>query len=248
MVTQSQVQEILAERFHISGAVRIDPDTLMVNVQGNVRMKQHAPEFGVQFGEVSGDFFCYNMTLKTLKGAPHRVGRDFNCESNLITSLEHAPAHISGSFSCASNKGLHSLAHAPHHVGANFNCARCELTTLDGACDLVDGWFDCAHNKLTSLEHGPRLVTDLFDCSYNPLTSMKGAPDTMGSIEITYDEQLPLLRCLHAQLSINFIGGDQYPPQDVENVLTRYMGSDKSAMIKCAVELIRAGYKANARW
>lgn len=248
MVTQSQVQEILAERFHISGDVHIDPHTLMVNVHGGVRMKHYAPDFGVQFGDVFGDFFCYSMTLKTLKGAPKRVGRDFNCESNLLTSLEHAPAHVTGSFSCASNKGLQSLAHAPHYVGANFNCARCSLTTLEGACEQIDGWFDCAHNKLTTLAHAPRQVTDLFDCSNNPLTSMQGAPDNMGSIEITYDAQLPLLRCLHAQLGINFIGGDEYPPRDVQNLLEKYMGSDKSGMIKCAVELVKAGYKANARW
>lgn len=248
MVTPSQVQEILAERFQMSGAVRIDPHTLVVDVHGSVRMKSHAPEFGVQFGEVYGDFFCYNMTLKTLKGAPHRVGRDFNCESNLITSLTHAPAHISGSFSCASNKGLQSLAHAPAHVGANFNCARCSLTTLEGVGDTIDGWFDCSHNKLTSLDHAPREVTDLFDCSDNPLTSMQGAPDLMGTIEITYHKQLPLLRCLNAQLGINFVGGDEYPPAPVDNILNRYGGAGKAGAIKCAVELVKAGYKDNAKW
>lgn len=248
MVTPSQVQALLAERFDISGDVWIDPDTLMVHVHGGVRMKLYAPDFGVQFGEVYGDFFCYNMTLKTLKGAPQRVGRDFNCESNLLTSLEHGPRHVSGSFSCAHNKGILSLAHAPAHVGANFNCYRCGLTTLEGVCEQIDGWFDCAYNQLTSLAHAPRQVTDLFDCGNNPLVSMQGAPDIMGSIEITYDSQLPLLRCLHAQLGIQFNVGDEYPPRVVQDLLEKYMGSDKSGMIKCAVELIKAGYKANARW
>jgi hypothetical protein len=246
--TVDQVQAILDERFSLSGDAQIDPDTLVVDVHGSVRMKSHAPEFGVQFGEVYGDFFCWNMTLKSLKGAPHRVGRDFNCESNLLTSLEHAPVHVTGSFSCAYNAGLRSLAHAPSHVGANFNCARCGLTSLLGAPDTIDGWFDCSHNQLTTLDHAPKQVTDLFDCSNNPLKSMKGAPNNMGSIELTYDEHLPLLRCLNAQLGINFIGGDTYPPREVQNLLERYMGSDKAGMLKCAGEMIRAGFKENARW
>lgn len=246
--TVDQVHTILAERFHISGDVHIDPATLVVHVHGGVRMKSHAHELGVQFGEVYGDFFCYSMTLKSLKGAPHRVGRDFNCESNLLTSLAHAPSHVTGSFSCAYNAGIHSLVHAPSHVGANFNCARCGLTSLEGSPDTIDGWFDCAHNQLTTLDHAPKQVTDLFDCGHNPLQSMQGAPNTMGSIEISYHAQLPLLRCLHAQLGITLMGGYTYPPREIQNLLERYVGSDKAGMLKCAVEMIRAGYKGNARW
>lgn len=250
MVTQTvdQVKAILSYRFHISGDVQIDPVTLVVDVHGGVRMKSHAHELGVQFGEVYGDFFCYNMTLKSLVGAPHRVGRDFNCESNVLTSLAHAPSHVTGSFSCAFNTNLRTLAHAPAHVGANFNCARCGLTSLEGAPETIDGWFDCARNQLTTLDHAPKQVTDLFDCGSNPLVSMQGAPTTMGSIELTYDEHLPLLRCLHAQLGINFIEGDTYPPREIQNLLERYMGSDRAGMLKCAVQMIRAGYKDNARW
>jgi len=248
MVNLAQVTTTLSQRFQIVGNVHIDPDTLIVNVSGNVRMKSHAPEFGVQFGEVSGDFFCYNMTLKTLKGAPRIVGQHFNCESNLLTSLTHAPDHVTGSFSCADNKLLHSLAHAPTHVGVNFNCSRCSLTTLQGACEHIDGWFDCSHNQLTSLAHAPRQIPDLFDCSHNPLTSMQGAPDNMGAIAITYHKQLPLLRCLNAQLGIDLVGGDVNPPPQVEDILNRYMGSGKAGAIKCAVELIRAGYPENAKW
>jgi hypothetical protein len=249
MVTQTvnQVQAILAERFHLSGDVLIDPATLVVDVHGGVRMISYAPEFGVQFGEVYGDFFCYNMTLKSLQGAPHRVGRDFNCEGNLLTSLEHAPTHVTGAFSCAYNARISSLMHAPAHVGDSFNCAQCELTSLEGAPEIILGWFDCRQNHLTSLQHAPRQVIGSLDCSDNPLTSMEGAPTTMGSIELSYDAQLPLLRCLHAQLDIHFMNGDSHAHK-LENIMNRYLGSDRAGMLKCAVEMIKAGFKENARW
>lgn len=250
MVTQTvqQVQAILDYRFQITGDAHIDPDTLMVHVHGSVRMKTHAHDLGVQFGEVYGDFFCYSMSLKTLQGAPHRVGRDFNCEGNLLTSLAHAPTHVTGSFSCAYNHMLSSLLDAPAHVGDNFNCAHCVLTSLAGAPEIIPGWFDCRMNHLTKLQHAPKQVIGMLDCSDNPLVNMEGAPTNMGVINISYDPNLPLLRCLNSQLDINLVGGDSDTTLKLENIMTRYLGSDKAGMLKCAAEMIRAGYKDNARW
>lgn len=248
MVTVSDVQRVLAERFQVYGDVIIHPETLVVDVHGGIKMKVRSPEFGVQFGEVYGDFICITNGLKTLKGAPHRVGRDFRCDNNLLQSLEYAPQHVSGNFICNQNGELSNLIHAPKYVGMDFICAECKLTSLMGSPMDIKGNFNCSFNHLTTLAHAPQTVLSWFECMGNPLKNMLGAPLNMGSIQISYQPQLPLLRCLNAQLDIVLYDDYQTVPKEVQDILLRYLGSDRKGMLKCAAELLKAGYKENARW
>jgi len=57
----------------------------------------------VQFGEVSGDFFCDSNKLTSLQGAPSKVSGNFYCSYNKLTSLQGAPSKVSGSFYCSNN-------------------------------------------------------------------------------------------------------------------------------------------------
>jgi hypothetical protein len=70
---------------------------------------------------VSGDFYCYNNKLTTLKGAPTYVGGFFDCTYNNLTSLIGAPTNVGGNFHCYYNK-LTSLDGAPTYVGGDFLC------------------------------------------------------------------------------------------------------------------------------
>ena len=61
--------------------------------------KQGLEDFlGIRFGKVSGNFYCDGNQLKTLEGAPRKVGRDFYCDENPLISLEEAPEVIEGEF------------------------------------------------------------------------------------------------------------------------------------------------------
>jgi hypothetical protein len=60
---------------------------------------------------------------------------------------------------------------------------------------------------------------------------------------LDYSPDLPLLRLLnYAQFSI------QNAPTKLAQIMKKYRGQSKAGAIKCAAELIRAGYKENARW
>ena len=87
--------------------------------------------FIINFGKITGHLDCYNLGLKSLKGAPTEVGGYFDCHNNRLTSL----------------KG------APQKVGRKFVCSDNQLTSLEGAPQEVDGDFDCSYNpNLHSLE------------------------------------------------------------------------------------------------
>ena len=135
--------------------------------------------FTINFGVIKGGFYCQDLGLTSLKGAPQTVDGDFNCSYNELTSLEGAPQEVGGHFSCISNK-LTSLKGAPQTVGGWFDCSYTELTSLEGAPKIVGKKFYCVENKLTSLEGAPREVGGDFDCQGNQLTSLKGAPQNIG--------------------------------------------------------------------
>ena len=139
--------------------------------------------FTIDFGEVKGGFYCSELGLTSLEGAPQTVGGDFDCHRNQLTSLKGAPKEVGGSFDCFKNQ-LTSLEGAPQKVGGSFYCASNQLTSLEGAPQKVGKGFYCSNNRLTSLEGAPQEVGEYFDCSYNQLTSLEGAPQEVG---ITFD-------------------------------------------------------------
>ena len=134
---------------------------------------------GVKFGVVTEKFICSYNSLKSLEGAPQKVGGNFNCNNNSLTSLVGAPRKVGGGFDC-DNNSLTSLEGAPQDVGENFNCSDNKLTSLVGAPQEVGGGFRCYDNKLTSLVGAPQKVGGGFDCDNNSLTSLVGAPQDVG--------------------------------------------------------------------
>ena len=158
---------------------KINPDGT-VDVNGDVDISQkQLTEIPIQFGKISGNFYCYNNNLTTLKGAPIYVGGDFTCSYNKLTSLKGAPEYVGGHFYCYNNN-LTSLDGAPKYIEGDFYCNKNKLTSLEGAPKKVGGIFSCSGNNLTSLEGAPTYVGKHFNCSRNELTSLEGAPKKVG--------------------------------------------------------------------
>ena len=138
--------------------------------------------FIINFGEVTGDFDCLNLGLKSLKGAPQKVGGHFDCSDNQLTSLERAPKEVGGFFTCSGNQ-LISLEGAPKEVDGCFYCYLNQLTSLEGSPKKIGRGFYCAFNHLTSLEGAPKEIGGDFDCRKNPnLHSLDGIGEVKGKI------------------------------------------------------------------
>jgi len=141
--------------------------------------------------------------------------------------------------------GLESLLGAPEWVRGDFWVQYNNLQSLEGAPTHVGNNFHVFANKLTNLIHAPTHVGGDFLCYYNKLVSLQGVPEHgVKKLSLTYSHKLPLLRCLTAQ-SVS-LGYDA--PQPVADIMHKYLGQGKAGALKAAAELIRAGYKDNARW
>lgn len=135
-------------------------------------------------------------------------------------------------------------------VEGDFRATHADLTTLKGAPEQVKGDFSVHYNQLQDLTHAPKQVGGHLFVNNNPLKSLSGIPDQIeGTIYISYKTRLPLLRCLVPQQGVQFVTNKRTPQiREVETILNKYKGQGRSGAIKCAIELIRAGYKENAKW
>ena len=172
---------------------RYDYDNYLTRYDLKYFVAENKDGFTINFGEVTGDFNCIDLGLKSLKGAPQKVGKNFFCQRNQLSSLEGAPQKVGGFFGCRNNK-LTSLEGAPKEVGEDFDCSDNQLTSLEGAPQKVGGFFDCSSNKLTSLKGSPEKIIEYFDCSCNYLTSLEGAPKEVDRSFICSKNQLTSLK------------------------------------------------------
>ena len=121
---------------------------------------------------VTGSFNCAHNRLRTLKGAPRKVGHNFDCHGNCLYTLNGAPSHVGNNFDCRNNY-LNDLMGGPQHVG---------------------GRFDCSHNhSLKWLKGGPRYVGRDFICRGAVSLKSNSEQDLPQNIrrrcEIEYSEQ-----------------------------------------------------------
>ncbi|TAL38016.1 MAG: hypothetical protein EPN97_04410 [Alphaproteobacteria bacterium] len=103
-------------------------------VQGNIdianRQLAELPDLSCVI--VTGNFYCQDNQLTSLKGAPSEVRGGFWCNGNRLESLEYSPNGITGQYICSNNR-LSTLAHAPENITGDFACAGNPLTSLEGA-------------------------------------------------------------------------------------------------------------------
>lgn len=143
------------------------------------------------------------------------------------------------------NKGIKSLKNAPD-VCASLIVAGNFLTSLEHCPEQLN-MLDVCWNQLTSFVHAPDQVNKIIAFG-NPFTSLKGLPESEFEISITYDAKLPLLRLIAAR-KVTIRQPPSLPPfEPVNSMINKYLGQGKPGAIKCAAELIKAGFKENARW
>ena len=88
----------------------------------------------------------------------------------------------------------------------------------------------------------------------NQLTSLEGLPETLkGVFFVSWNPKLPLLRSLVAKEidlrgDLSFTNAKYGEMFQVRDILNKYAGEGKVGALKAAAELIRAGFKDNARW
>ena len=82
-------------------------------------------------------------------------------------------------FICA-DKNLTSLEGAPDIINGHFYCHDNALTDLSGGPRIVKGDIYFYNNKLISLIGAPNVVGGHFNCRNNKLTSLIGAPSIVG--------------------------------------------------------------------
>ena len=108
------------------------------------------------------------------------VQSDFDCSDQKLEDFKGVRfGRVSGSFYCYRNN-LTSLEGAPEIIGWNFSCYNNRLTTLEGAPESVGGGFWCYNNNLTTLKGAPKVVGGGFWCYKNRLTTLEGAPEVVG--------------------------------------------------------------------
>ena len=148
---------------------KLNLKTNRYNYEGNISnedleglVSEDKDGFSVNFGEITGNFDCSGLDLRSLKGAPQTVRGDFDCSWNNLISLKESPREVGGNFSCYKNL----------------------LTSLEGSPQkIVDGFY-CFNNQLTSLEGAPQTVGGNFDCRKNPnLKSLKGIGSVRGTVK-----------------------------------------------------------------
>ena len=94
-----------------------------IDVDGMVDLRDNGlTELPLQFGNVTGSFYCSINQLSTLEGSPQKVGRQFYCDYNWLTTLEGSPQSVGWDFYCDYNK-LTTLQYAPQTVGRRFCCS-----------------------------------------------------------------------------------------------------------------------------
>lgn len=236
MVDKLKIHELLHDYFWNANTewplaaheYEIDDDGLVHINDADVMCKRIPPEgrLPISFGEVQGDFLVEDMQLTTLLGAPTKVSGMFSCKWNQLITLKHAPT------SCAV-----------------LDCGHNMLTSLRYAPKVLHT-IHCDHNELTDLST-VQAVRHL-DVMFNPLENCRQIAPHMGRVTISYSKELPMLGLLAAtEIRVLHEHEADYMV-DLGKILNKYCvgegGGDKASMLKCAAELIRAGYKENARW
>jgi hypothetical protein len=162
---------------------------------------------------------------------------------------------IMGRFSCQECE-LESLENAPHTVYDNFSCYNNNLTSLVGGPTTVGtssmggGTFSCSGNYLKNFVGAPDSFTGYLVGirQHDQLISVDGLPSEARIVDITYQDDLPMLKLIN-QKRVNIrASGIGELMTDITDILNDHAGEGKAGAIKAAAKLIKAGYKGNARW
>ena len=194
IIIKNEIEEFLKANYNCRGSIKIsekpNKDDLYEVSSNSVVEVKNKNIISLTNGmfiwtTVDGGFYCNNCKfLKSLEGAPKKVGGGFYCYSCIyLESLEGAPEKVELSFSCNDCYSLTSLKGSPKEVGEGFYCSYCKsLTSLEGAPEKVGGTFYCSGCiSLKSLVGAPKKIGESFYCyKCKSLKSLEGAPKKVG--------------------------------------------------------------------
>ena len=216
------------KKFSISNYI-ISND-LYVSVFGSVNLngKLDCKKLPVKFKTIDGYFDISNNSLESLEGCPESVLKDFNCSFNNLKSLLGAPYKV-GSFDCSNNE-LNSLSYCPKEVNESFDCNTNQLLSIKGSPRTVKGYFDCSNNKIGSLKGGSKYIDRYFNCSNNYLEELAGGPITVGADYICHGNTLRDLEKIADEISGDLVTDIKLKQirssRDEELDAWRYTGQD----------------------
>lgn len=234
MVTDTEIERIMERWFTVTGPWRVNAQGL-VDVDGSVGLREHPngswPEIPVPFGVVAGRFDARHVGLRSLKNSPRTVHMSMIVNNNLLTSLTHAPDLIMGDFEAAGNGHLTRLDCANCVVLRDLDVQECNLTSLNNCAQVKEGLW---------AKDNPRLV------------DLKGIP-ACEELFISYHPDLALLPTLEVgHITVRNITphfpDDPDAHKRLKNIIKKYEGKGKSAILNFALELKQAGFAGNARW
>ncbi len=131
-------------------------------------------------------------------------------------------------------------------VAGAFIVTKMGLMSLEGGPSQVGAGYFAGDNNLENLLHAPEQVPGHFSIQNNPLVSLEGWPEQgVRECTLTYSAHLPLLRCLQTTNQIHVVN---YPPPEINQILNKYKDQGKAGALRAAAELVKAGFKENARW
>jgi hypothetical protein len=232
VVNYDHINIILDQQVNIHGEHDVNTDHT-VDVEGDVEYKTSINQLRVQFGTITGSFVRNRSTpqdprLNSLVGFPRKVEGSVSVARSRIRDLTHAPNQVEGHFWAYHCAQLQSLHGAPRWVGGNFVAYNCALTSLKGA---------------------PLVVKGLFEVSGNPLENYDHIPEGCVSVKLPYNKSAPILRLLvYPEVTFTWDGVTTQAHPFVDEVMRKYAGQGRAGAIRAAAELVKAGYKENARW
>jgi len=138
LISKRQMNQIdaLCKRYNIT--------EYSINADGSIDAKQHIDldsfpiiEIPINFRNVYGGFYCCDLPLTSLKGAPIYVQGDFHCSNTKISSLVGGPKIVDGNFSC-NRSNVTNLTGIPRKIGKDFSMVgnHSLLSTYSGEIDL----------------------------------------------------------------------------------------------------------------
>jgi hypothetical protein len=139
----------ICKRYNIKNYT-VNPDG-SIDVNGDVDLYNcNITELPLRFNKVSGDFWCGDNNLTSLKDCPRWIGGGFSCSDNKLTSLEFSPDYVGGYFNCDNNKLTDNYCDS--EIGGYF------YTSLE-----QDGLTKDNYNEWRKLYKRKMILDDIFD-------------------------------------------------------------------------------------
>ena len=164
--------------------------------------------------------------------------------------LQGNQVHVYGDVKLAS--GPREIPVQIDMVHGDFWCES-DITSLHNSPTVVTGMYNIRKvTQLANMVGGPRAV-DYFSIMEGEIASLEGLPQRIngeGGLSLPYVPNLGILRVLLVQNLQDFSmheGATGEIDETLGNIMARYLRKGWAAMVPCARELIRAGFRENAK-